>query len=199
VPNLPNCSFLLLDIEDLRSGYTPLLVVLSNLTLSQLALAIRFHPLYSRRSLTWTYGTPLMKFLGLDDPDAFWTSLEVLIFEGYLWYDEFLVPITRALDRTRLSLSGWSFRVLVVRFHPGEGDEELVVDLFLNVDPRDQPTFLIDTERIEFSGGAKGVEKEFRKAVEEKKKVGLSEFEKRIASMIVFVDEDGMERRLLDQ
>ena len=55
------------------------------------------------------------------------------------------------------------------------------------------------TERIEFSGRPTGVEEQFRKVVEEKEKVGLNEFERRIASLIVFVDEDGTERRLLEE
>jgi len=98
-----------------------------------------------------------------------------------------------------LSLSNRSFRVLVVRFNPGVGDDEkLVVDLFLEVDPRDQSTFLVVTERIELRGGA-SLEERFRERVDEKQKVGLSAFEERIASMIVFVDEDETERRLLEE
>ena len=118
-------------------------------------------------------------------------NLDVLVFEGLLWYQDLT---------TFHSLSDWSFRVLVVHFHPaGRGDEERVVELFLDVHSEDQPDFLTTTERIEFSGGPTGVEEQFRKAVEEKKRVGLNEFEKRIASLIVFVDEDGTERRVLEE
>jgi len=196
---MPNCSSLLLDTSMFSlSSYPSLPVILSHLTPSQ--FAIRDHPVLQtfNSSLACTYGRPLMNALGLKDCGALWRRLDVLIFEGYLWYDTISVPKKFGGNRRRISLSDWSFRVLVVHFNTDGGDEELVVDLFLNVDPRDQPTFLIDTERIYFSGGAKIVEKEFRKAVEEKKKVGLSEFERRIASLIVFVDEDGTERRLLE-
>jgi len=121
-------------------------------------------------------------------------NLDVVMFEELLCFQS-LPPFNS--PRQKLSLSDWSFRVLVVRLHTGRGDAEPVVDLFLKVDPREQSTFLTATERAEFSGGPRVVEEQFRKAVEEKKRVGLSEFERRIASLIVFVDEDGTERRLL--
>ena len=138
-----------------------------------------------------------MEALGLDDRGALWRRLDVLILQGCLWYDEVEVPTTPSLDRRRLSFSDRSIRVLIVRFHTGKGKEE-VVALFLDVDSADKLTFLIATERIEFIGGAKLVEEEFRKEVAKREEVGLSQFEKRIASMIVFVDEDGKERRLLE-
>lgn len=136
----------------------------------------------------------------MDECDALWAHLDVLVLHGSLWYDELnFDPTTDYLDRRRLSFSDWSFKVLVVRFQNGlRGDEKQVVELFLDVDPRDQPTFLTATERIEFIAGPKLVEEKFTKEVAKREKVGLSEFEKRIATLIVFVDEDGTERRLLE-
>lgn len=55
------------------------------------------------------------------------------------------------------------------------------------------------TERIEFRLCAKAVEEGFRREVEKRRQVGLSEFDRRVASLIVFVDEDGTERRLLEE
>ena len=150
--------------------------------------------------LTKTYIVPLMNALGLEDCGGRWRGLDVLIFEGYLRYDEEHLDPAMVHFPTRLSLSDWSLRVLVVRFHPSRGgDEALVVELFLDVDLEYQPTFLTATERIEFRGRTRGVEEQFRKEVEEKEKVGLNAFEKRIASLIVFVDEDGTERWLWEE
>jgi len=164
---------------------------------------IRDHPIGQSftPSFAITYGVPLRNAVGLIYCGSLWGRLHVLIFEGYLWYDKTLDPMTVGFGRRRLlSLSDWSFRVLVVRFHPaGRGKEKPVVDLFLDVDLEDQPTFLTATGRIELSGGPSGMEEQFRNAVEEKKRVGLSAFEERIASMIVFVDEDDTERRRLEE
>ena len=197
---MPNCSSLLLDTSMFSlSSYPSLPVILSHLTPSQ--FAIRDHSIGQafNISLPNTYSDPLINALGLEDCGALWRRLDVLIFEGYLWYDKFIDLTTFDNLGRIISFSDRSCKVLVVRFHSSRGDEDLVVELFLDVDLEDQPTFLIDTERIEFSGGAKVVEEGFRKAVEEKRSVGLSEFERRIASLIVFVDEDGTERRLLEE
>jgi len=139
-----------------------------------------------------------MSGLGLGGRDgALCRNLDVLVFEGFLCFQELL---SFNSPRRKLFLSDWSFRVLVVHLHTGcGGDKETVVDLFLKVDQREQSTFLTATERVEFIGGPRVVEEQFRKAVEEKEKVGLSEFEKRIASLIVFVYGDGTERRLLEE
>jgi len=106
----------------------------------------------------------------------------------------------------KLSLSHWSFGVLVVRFDDANvytqnwpSKSEAIAELFLDVDSEDQPTFLTVTERIEFSGGSELVEKRFRAEVAKREKVGLNEFERRIALLIVFVGEDGTERRLLEK
>jgi len=196
---MPNCSSLLLDTSMFSlSSYPSLPVILSHLTPSQ--FAIRDHPVLQtfNSSLARTYGLPLMNKLGLEDCGALWRRLDVLIFEGYLWYDETIDSATSGyLRRQIISFSDRSFKVLVVRFNIGGGDEELVVDLFLDVDPRDQHTSFPATERIELRGSL-SLEGRFRERVEKREKDGLSEFERRIASMIVFVDEGGTERMLME-
>lgn len=77
-------------------------------------------------------------------------------------------------------------------------------ELFFNPHPRvDRKDFLKDTERIEFRVGGKlaGVlEEGFRKEVRTRMAAReLDAFERRIASLIVFVEKDGEKRRLMDE
>lgn len=52
---------------------------------------------------------------------------------------------------------------------------------------------------IELSGGSGGrLEVVWRQEIERKMKVGLNSFKKKIASLIVFVGEDGKERKLME-
>lgn len=73
--------------------------------------------------------------------------------------------------------------------------------MFLDAPPTEKgETFLEGVRRVEFRTD-ETVEEEFREEVERRdQRVGtLNEHERRITSLIVFVDEGGSERRLIEE
>lgn len=72
--------------------------------------------------------------------------------------------------------------------------------MFLDAPPTEKgETFLEGVRKVEFRTD-ETVEEEFREEVERRERVGtLNEHERRITSLIVFVDEDGSERRLIEE
>lgn len=134
-------------------------------------------------------------------------ELKTLTLDGTLWNDELPIETDGYIETS--SFADWSFKVLVVRMDSSKYDSlypplhipnarKRAVELFFDNSLYEGGSFLERVERIEFRTDVK-MEDEFRAEVAERKKVGLRAFERRSASMIVFVDEDGRERRLLDE
>jgi len=123
-----------------------------------------------------------------------WKQLDSVAFVNATCSD---LPST--LIASRISLSNWSFEVLIVEVSPGRpvvGDADRTLSLFL---PPNLPTterFLEDVESIEFRMGgqfAKVTEEKFRKEVKGRVARGLTSVEKRLLPLFVFVREDGTE------
>ncbi|KAL7410716.1 hypothetical protein BDY24DRAFT_399120, partial [Mrakia frigida] len=204
---LPNCSTLLLDLKHLDHWtFRPFPHIISQLPVQNLTLRDHTsHPSQGNHPSPLEPSTDdglLFADVGLPS-DQIWDDLVVVTMEGSVWADEVSwedMSTDEGIERANLALSTWSFKVLVVRFDASydRWDEGRIVYLFLDPDPMDLEGFLRSTERVEIRGGAP-VEKEFRRVIGERREAGLSEFEKRIASLIVFVEEDGSERRLLEK
>lgn len=128
------------------------------------------------------------------------------------WKDFVSVTFARAIcsdftavrdgePRCRISLSSWSFRVLIVEAVPGFGADQTLVELLLEPDVPGSNGYLESAERIELrlSGTyANALEQDFRGAVKKRVARGLSSLEKRRLPLFVFVFEDGKERRFED-
>ena len=111
-----------------------------------------------------------------------------------------------------LSLPGWSFRVLAIEVAPSsssggsitmwEAARVLLVQIWHEEHVLGNGHLLKDTERVEIKlqGELAGrFESALRKEVEAiRVESGLNEFERKITSLIVFVGDDGKERRFLE-
>lgn len=201
--NLPKCSSLSLSLGEFNiSSYSASLISLLPLKKLRAHFGTASGSAHLSTLVLWN---PLSeRIVDTDSQPPSWSNLHTVVFDT-VW-----------LDRTyrghenighEVSLAYWSFEVLVFELDPSAGvDEiEIVSEAFLS--PCSKPKskakeegFLRDTRRIEFrlSGEYAGLfEEVFRRRLEEK--TGLTMFEKRIASLIVFVEEDGKERRLVEE
>lgn len=193
--DLPNCSSLFLQTNKVSAfpsspfaRIAPQLPI-RNLTLQHLTLVK--YDWYKTSFPCDSFDDDLDELLGLRSRPSLWTNLNKLVFRNTLWYD---YP-------KRLSFSDWSFKVVVVEVAPKMVvDTKTALSLFLEPSPKENVGFLEDVERIEFKirgGFAREVEQNFRNDATRRKGRGLSELEKRLLPLMVFVGDDGVERKLL--
>ena len=124
------------------------------------------------------------------------------MFVGSIWSD--FLGLRNGERRYRISLSNWSFRVLVVEPSPLEtivAQAGQTFALFLEPDVPSGEDHPEEVERIELrlrGRSARDTEDVFRGAAKKRVARGLTSLEERLLPLFVFVREDGTEGRLED-
>lgn len=198
--NLLKCSFLLFDVCTLYGTRSS---VIRALLVQLPVICLYIDDIGCHKSICDTFVHPANVVLGLPIQPPQWKDLQRIVFRGTLWFDENLFPGNPG--DPRISFSEWSFRILVIELAFPQKVEDAIraLEVFLDLRPeRRTGDFPRSTERIEFRvcGQFAGeFEKEVREDVERRVGRGLTAFEKRVASLMVFVGENGEERRLIEE
>ena len=209
--DLSRCTSFTVDLSAQISGHRTflpkLLLQITNLQDFHISYYVRLaygpQPLFKTNS----FYSALTNEIGAPGPSA---PLQTLTFSGAVWWDE--------VEKTKrqLSLCNRAFKVLVLdlRVSPDDGKTDPDSDLeeddaaYLNftdiiLDPlRSSPSeagdFLPEVLRIEFRVGSK-LEEHLRGETKKYEQAGLSAIQKRILPLIVFLDDDGAERKLINE
>ena len=210
--DLSRCTSLLVDLSsDLIGDRTFLPNLMPQIT-NLRHLRIAYHTFYHHSKPWRTLGsnTSFVNLIGGPAPSA---PLETLTFTGAVLWDQVKYPGPASFHR--LSLSDRAFKTLVVDLRESadnretdsyrKSDEEEEADLedaAIILDPlRSMPSqaghFLPEVRRIELRVGSK-LEGQLRTQTKKYEQAGLSVLQERILPPIVFIDDDGTERRVIE-
>jgi hypothetical protein len=160
-------------------------------------------PVPPSHAATLGYGSSYVQTV-FGSTDQIWPGLQTLRFCGTVWYDyeETGNHDDASAIRKRVTFSEWSFKTLVVdikatRAH-NSPQEERFFAVFLNAQHAEATdAWWPRMDRIEMRI-PNSLEEGFRRRLAEAQKAGpLARLQQRILPMVVFVDEDGTERKLI--
>lgn len=133
-----------------------------------------------------------------------WKDLETIRTQGTVFWDAY--DKARREITPRLALSEWSFKLLALELPdrpstpapgPVQSDEGTFYSLFFDpVRPDESTSWWRGLERIELTVPS-SMEAEMRRRLEEKRWAASIGLQRRILPMVVFVDKDGSQRKLI--